>query len=67
MSTKEASGNRLSLCKLSIRVHPQRRQDIKAVASLSGKNVQEWLEGLVESELKRMATAIQALRSASNR
>jgi hypothetical protein len=67
MATKEPNHQPSSVCKLSIRVHPERRQDIKAVASLSGKNVQDWLQGLVESELKRMEPALQALRSASTR
>jgi predicted HicB family RNase H-like nuclease len=54
-------------CKLSIRISPELRQDLKAVTGLRGISVQSWIESLVRAELQRMEPALQALRSATNR
>jgi hypothetical protein len=51
--------------KISIRVADSKRQEIKAVAALSGTDVQGWLEAAADRELERMRPALQALRMAS--
>lgn len=56
-----------SQCKLSISIERELRQDLKAVASLSGKNVADWVKTIVRQELKRMEPEIQALRSITSR
>lgn len=49
------------------RISREMQADIKAVASLCGQSVQDWLGAPIEDELRRMAPSPKELRSATAR